>query len=122
MTHFSECIPIVKQRMTVYQQSAAEMHQILEHFRYCNLSSFDYTDCRYFVHKWYRGSSDPCLDVTLVSPSVSELCIVFNPLVLEFSAELTLQKAQNWNGHSLLHMFLANNFRWHLACTVSHFA
>jgi len=48
--YFSECVPVVKRRMTVYQQSAAEMHQILEHFRYY-LSSFDHTDYRYFMHK-----------------------------------------------------------------------
>jgi hypothetical protein len=120
--HFSECIPIINWRMTVYEQSAVEMHQILEHFRYCYLSSFDHTDCRYFLHMWNRGRSDPCLDVTLVSPSVSELCLVCNPLVLGFSSELTLQKTQDWNGHWLLHMFLASNFRWYLACTVSHCA
>jgi hypothetical protein len=48
------------------------------------------------MHKQYRESSNPCLDMTLVSPSVSELCIVFNLLVLDLSAELSLQKTQEW--------------------------
>jgi hypothetical protein len=47
----------------------------------------------------------------LANLSVTELCIVFNPLVLEINAEHTLQKTQDLNGHPLLCMFLANDFR-----------
>jgi hypothetical protein len=102
----------------ICQQSAAERHQIYEHFRLRYLPSSARTSCRYFMDKWNKGRSDSCLDMTFVNPSVTELCIVFNPLVLELSVAYS-EKDQDLNGHPLLCVFLANDFRWHSVFTVA---